>query len=50
MDGICSTYGEIKDLYSVLVGKSEERRWDDNIETLRTGSFKLLKHPLPGFF
>jgi hypothetical protein len=39
MGGPCSTYGERKDVYRVLVGKAEEkkplgrprRRWEDNI-------------------
>jgi hypothetical protein len=39
MDGICSTYGESRGAYRVLVGKPEgsrrlerpRRRWEDNI-------------------
>jgi len=40
MDGACSTYGERRCVYRVLVGKSEgkrpigrpRRRWEDNIK------------------
>jgi len=43
--------------YRVLVGKPEgkrplgrpRRRWENNINTSMTGSFKLFKRPLPGF-
>jgi len=41
MGGACSTYGERRDVYRVLVGKPEvkkpigriRRRWEDNIKT-----------------
>jgi hypothetical protein len=41
MDGVCSTYGERRGVYTVLVGKAEGRRplgrsinrWEDNIKT-----------------
>jgi len=40
MGGACSTYGERRDVYRVLVGKPEEKRtlgrprhrWEDNIK------------------
>ena len=40
MEGACSTYGEMRGTYRVLVGKPEvkrplgrpRRRWDDNIK------------------
>jgi hypothetical protein len=40
MDGSCSTYGERRDVYRVLLGKPEgkrslgipRRRWEDNIK------------------
>jgi len=40
MGGACSTYGEMKSLYRVLVGKPERKipfgrpreRWEDNIK------------------
>jgi len=40
MSGACSTYGERRDVYRILLGKSEEKRplgrpkhtWEDNIQ------------------
>jgi len=40
MDGVCSTYGEGRGVYRILVGKPERwrplvrprRRWEDNIK------------------
>ena len=45
-------------MYRVLVGKPQgeiplkipRHRWDFNINTLRTGLFKLFKRPFPGVF
>ena len=49
--------GEGRGVHRVLVGKPEgkrplerpRRRWKDNINTLRTGAFKLFKRSFPGF-
>ena len=55
--GHVARMGEDRGVQRVLVGKPEgkrslgrpRRRWEDNITTLRTGSFKLFKRPLPRF-
>jgi len=47
---------EMRNTYKVLGRKSEENRpikrprhrWEDNINTLRTGAFKLFKCTFPG--
>ena len=49
--------GERRGINGVLVEKPERKRplgrprhgWEDNINTLRTGAFKLFKRPFPGF-
>jgi len=49
--------GVMRGAYRVLVGKTDGKRpqgkprcrWEANINTLRTGSFKLFKRPFPGF-
>ena len=55
--GRVARMGEDRGVHRVLVGKREgkrplgrpRRRWEDNINTLRTGSFKLFKRPFPVF-
>ena len=55
--GHVARMGEDRDVHRVLVGKPEGKRplgrprprWEDNINTLRTRSFKLFKRPFPGF-
>jgi hypothetical protein len=55
--GHVARVGEDRGVHRVLVGKPEgkrplgrpRRRWEDNINALRTGSFKLFKRPFPGF-
>jgi len=49
--------GEKRGVHRILMGKPMGKRplgrpthrWEDNINTLRTGSFKLFKCTFPGF-
>ena len=55
--GHVACMGDGRGVHRFLVGKPEGKRpfgrprhrWEDNINTLRTGAFKLFKRPFPGF-